>query len=306
MQQRRKRVLGLLSAFGVICIWSSFYVISRAGVQTSLTAFDVTALRFMVASLLVLPMAWRWWPRHLPWRATLLMSMCGPGAIYSVLIYLGLSHASAAYGSVFANGSIPLFTMLMAYLATRERPRVQQAVAIAVLVTGAVLVGLPGLRAGGGHVLSGVLLFLSASAILSVYLLGIRQWSLTPRQALALITLPNAALFLPAWYFWLPTGIAEASGSAILLQASFQGLGPGFLAVILFAVATTNLGPTPMAGVAAAVPASASLLALVTLGERPVAIEWVGSGVVTLGLVLLFAWRPEPRAPAVVPARDRG
>lgn len=287
-----ERILGFLSAAGVFCIWSGFLVFSRAGVQSGLTPFDLTALRFLVAGALILPFAASWWPRHLPLHATLLMSICGPGALYSILMYFGLKHSSAAYGGVFANGTLPVFTILLGFFFARQVPSRRQLVAVLILVVGAVLIGVPGLRSGGSSVVSAIAFFLAASAVLSIYFLGVRQWQVGPREALALVSLPNAVIFLPVWFFLLPSTIHQAPWSTILLQAAFQGLGPGFLAVILFSISARILGPTPSAGLAAAVPASATLLAMPVLGEIPTEIEWVGIAIVTAGLVLLLSGRP--------------
>jgi len=291
-----ERVLGYLSAAGVFCIWSGFLVFSRAGVQSGLTPFDLTALRFMVAGALILPFAVAWWPRHLPLHATLLMSICGPGALYSILMYFGLKHSSAAYGGVFANGTLPVFTILLGFFFARQMPSRRQIIAVLILVIGAVLIGVPGLRSGGSSVVSAIAFFLAASAVLSVYFLGVRQWQVGPREALALVSLPNAVIFLPVWFFFLPSTIHDAPWSTIWLQAAFQGLGPGFLAVILFSISARILGPMPSAGLAAAVPASATLLAIPVLGEIPAAIEWIGIAIVTAGLVLLLSGQSKIRS----------
>ena len=165
--------------------------------------------------------------------------------------------------------------------------------AVLILVVGAVLIGIPGLRNGGNSVVSAIALFLAASAVLSIYFLGVKHWQVEPRQALALVSLPNAMLFLPIWFFFLPSTIHDAPWSTVLLQAAFQGLGPGFLAVILFSISARILGPMPSAGLAASVPASATLLAIPVLGEIPTDIEWVGIAIVTAGLVLLLSGKSE-------------
>jgi len=283
--------VGVGSAIAVIFIWSGFIVFSRVGAITSLTAFDMTALRFGVASLLVLPFLWKWWPRHLSFKAKAIISLSGPGAIYSVLVYLGLSEASAAYGGVFANGSLPIFTMMLLVLISGERPRKAQLLAIMIIVGGGLLVAYPGMTSGGDNLLTGIVLFLSASALLSVYIIGIRRWALTPRQALALVNIPNALIFLPIWYFLLPSGLADTDPSMVVFQAAFQGIGPGFLAVVFFALAATHLGPTVTAGFSAAVPATAALLAVPVLSEMPSLLEWIGIATVTAGLALLVAKR---------------
>lgn len=283
--------IGLLSAFGVIAIWSGFIVISRAGVTSGLTPYDVAALRFTVSGAIVLPFLRKWWPRHLPVRAKIVMALSGPGAVYSLLLYQGLSNSSAAFGGVFANGSIPIFTMLLMLALTGERPGPRRLLAVAIIIAGGVLLGFGGLMSGGNDVIVGAALFLTASAVLSAYLVGVRLWSVTPRQALALVTGPSALLYLPLWWLALPSTMETAAPSMILLQAVFQGLGPGFFAVVLFALTARHLGPTPTAGVSAAVPATAAVLAVPALGEIPTTPEWIGIGVVTAGLFLLLVRR---------------
>ena len=288
---RSKFILGLGAAIVVIFIWSGFLVFSRLGVSTGMTAYDIAALRFAVAGGLVLPFARSWWPSHLPLKATIIMAASGPGAIYSIMMYLGLTEASAAYGGVFANGTLPIFTMILAALLARQAPGKSQIIASVIIVAGCLLLGFRGMTAGGPHVITGIALFLSASAILSVYIIGIRHWAVTPRQALVIINLPNALIFLPLWFFFLPSGLADAALADMVLQAAFQGLGPGFLAVICFALAAMHLGPTATSGFSASVPAAAALLAIPVLSEIPTTMEWLGIVTVTIGLVLLILRR---------------
>jgi len=285
------RKLGIASAVGVLFIWSGFIVFSRAGVTTSLTPADMTGLRFLVAGSITLPFLLKWWPRNLPWHAVCLMSLCGPGALYSMLMYWGLAQASAAYAGVFANGALPIFTVLLVAVFAATLPNRLQLTGIAVIVAGAVLLGSAGFLNSGRNVGVGIGLFLSASAVLSIYIFGVRQWQVTPRQALVLVNVPNAILFVPIWLFLLPSGLEDTGLATIVFQAAYQGLGPGFVAVILFALAATHLGPTATAGFSAAVPASAAVLAIPVLGEIPDVREWIGIGVVTLGLSLLVIKR---------------
>ena len=281
------RKLGVISAIAVIFIWSGFVVFSRAGVQSNLTAFDITALRFIVAGALTLPFALRWWPRDLSVVGVITMALCGPGALYGAMMYLGLSDASAAYAAVFANGSLPFFAVLLVFLNSRQLPRPSQMIGLGAVVIGAVLLGTSGISGQESNVGRGIALFLTASAVLSIYIFGISYWKIQPKQALAIVNIPNALVFLPIWFVALPSTLADASWGAILFQAAFQGLGPGFLALILFSLASLHLGPTITAGFSAAVPATAALLAIPVLGEVPTATSWIGIAIVCAGLALV-------------------
>jgi len=48
-------IRGALYGLAAVCIWAAFIVVSRLGVSTSLTPWDVAAIRFCVAGLLLLP-----------------------------------------------------------------------------------------------------------------------------------------------------------------------------------------------------------------------------------------------------------
>lgn len=287
----RNRPLGLAAAIGVLVIWSGFIVISRAGVQTDLTPGDITALRLIVAGLICLPFTLRWWPRHLGLVPVTIMSLCGSGALYTMLIFTGLAETSAAYAGVFTNGALPFFTVLIVTMVTGQLPGRLQVLGLVVVTAGAVLVAIAGIDGAERNALRGIALFLIAAATQSIYIFGVRHWGLTPRQALVVINVPNALVFLPTWVLFLPSGLAQTDLPTIAFQALFQGLGPGILAMILFALAAQHLGPTHTAGFSAAVPASAAVLAIPALAEVPAPLEWAGIGLVTFGLLVLVRAR---------------
>lgn len=281
--------LGLISAFAILLIWSGFLVFSRAGVRTNLTPEDMAMLRFVVAGGLTAPFVFRWWPRHLPLGVIALVALTGPGIVYCMTSYYGLAASSAAYGGVFANGTVPLFTVATIAIVTGVWPSRGQTLALAVIILGGAIFAFPGLAAAQSNPWLAISFFLVSSLVVSIYIFVLKHWQLTPRQALALVNIPNAVVFLPVWFFFLPSGIAETAPSMIAFQALFQGLGPGFVAVILFALSARHLGPTGTAGFSAAVPASAAVLAIPVLGEVLTPIEWLGVATVTCGLGLLVA-----------------
>ena len=124
--------------------------------------------------------------------------------------------------------------------------------------------------------------------MIAAYIFTLKRCGVSPKQALAVVNVPNALIFLPLWLLVLPSNLGEVPMQTVLLQAAFQGLGPGFLAVIVFAIMAFHLGATPTAAVSAAVPAAAALLAIPVLGEIPTPLEWFGIATVTVGLGLLL------------------
>ena len=282
---------GLLSGVVILLVWSGFIVFSRAGILAGLTPFDIAGLRFIVAGIIILPFAIKWWPRHLPVRIQILMSAVGPGMLNSLLMFIGLSNASAAYAGVFANGALPLFTMLISLVVLGERPKAIQIGGAMVIILGGTLVAWRGLDAGGQNLALGIALFLGAAGLIATYIWLLKFYSVTPRQALAIVNIPNTVIYLPIWLLFLPTNVTGVPFETVALQAAFQGIGPGFLAVMVFAVMAHHLGATATAGVSASVPAVAALLAVPVLGEMPTPIEWAGIAIVTAGLVLMLRAR---------------
>jgi drug/metabolite transporter (DMT)-like permease len=166
-----------------------------------------------------------------------------------------------------------------------------QLVSTGVILAGGLLVGWQGITAGGADVATGIGFFLAGSVVLSMYMVAIRVWQISPYQALAMVNIPNAAVFLPLWFFALPSGMAETETHVLIAHALFQGVGPGFCALMLFTAANYHLGAGPTAAISAAVPALAALLAIPVLGEVPSPLEWVGIAIVCTGLGLLIRAR---------------
>ena len=284
---QRSFIIGIISAVAVFCIWSGFFVVSRMGVTTALTPYDLAALRFMVAGVVTLPFVWWWWPRGLAWWQAPLLFVCGPGSIYTMVLYYGLQNAPAAYAGVFANGSIPIATMLLAAIISKDYPGPWRMLGIAVLYLGGTMVGLRGLGSGAGDVTQAIVMFVASSLLVSTYIYAISRWGLSPWNALAVVNVPNLILYLPVWYFLLPSGLNQATAEEIGLQVAFQGLGPGFFALIFFTLAAKHLGASATSGFSAAVPAGVAVLAIPVLGEAPTLMEWAGIAFVTIGLAIL-------------------
>ena len=283
--------IGLLAALGMVALWTGFVVFGRLGIVGGMTPYDIVALRFIVAGALTLPVCIAWWPRHLPLKIQAMAAICGPGAVYSILAFSGLAQTSAAHAGVFSNGSLPIAVMLLSLAVLGAVPGRAQLVSTAVILIGSLLVGWHGITAGGADVAAGIAFFVAGSVVLSMYMVAVRVWQISPYQALAMVNIPNALVFLPLWYFALPSGMAETGITVLLAHALFQGIGPGFCALMLFTVANYHLGAGPTAAISAAVPALAALMAIPVLGEIPSPLEWIGIVIVCAGLGLLIRAR---------------
>lgn len=86
------------TALAAVCIWAAFIVVSRFGVRTSLTPWDITAIRYSVAGFLLLPyLASKGLAiNRLGWLG-LLAIIVGCGAPPVLLVNAGLLFAPAAH-----------------------------------------------------------------------------------------------------------------------------------------------------------------------------------------------------------------
>ena len=284
--------LGWFGAATVLLLWSGWIVVSRLGVSQSLTVYDIGALRFLAAALVVAPFALRYWPSHLAWWKLLLLAS-GTGIPYVLFAFLGMTYAPASHAGVLMNGTLPILAAVIAWCWLREVPPPVKALGMAVILCGTLAIGWD--RSSGGvgpDAWIGHLCFLVSAALLAAYMIAGRVWGLSPMQAFVSVPLVNIAWFGPLYLFVLPKGIDRAAPSEIWLQALYQGLGPGSLGVLCFMMAVRFIGSTATAAVLAGVPAAAALIAIPVIGEWPSQVAWAGLVLVTAGIFLTSGWTP--------------
>ncbi len=300
MPSSYRHSVGWCAAFGVLLIWSAWVVISRLGVQQTLTIYDMTALRILVASLAVLPLAIRHWPTALaPWKVGLLS--LGPGVPYALFAFAGMQYAPASHAGIMMNGALPIFAAVLGWAWLHDRPGLWKCLGMAVILSGcAVIAFSPDPHQDAESAWIGDLLFLGAALTFSGYLTATKRWGVAPLQAMVSIPIVNLAWFGPVYLLFLPKSVAAAPICEILLQGLYQGLGPGIFGVLCFTTAVRSIGPMSTAAVLTGVPALAAVVAIPTLGEWPDAPIWGGIALDTCGILLAAGWRPAWRLRRVV------
>ncbi len=298
----RALIFGVLAGTGVVLLWAGWIVVTRHGVQHTLTIYDVAAFRYGIAGAIILPWAIRsrLWRGLTPFRVAVVT--LSTGAPYALLGYTGLVFAPAAHFGVFMNGLTPVFTVFVAWLWVRERIGISRSAGVVLLLAGCVLTGLDALMsAGEGLVWVGDLLLLGSAVLFALHLVTVKVWNLTLGQVLFSVCLVSGILYVPVWFAVLPSNLAAAPWDEILLQAGFQGLIPNLMGTSLVYVTIRTLGPNRAAVFTSAVPALAALIAIPALGEMPSLVAWIGIAVVTVGVLLAMGAlgrRYAARAPA--------
>jgi drug/metabolite transporter (DMT)-like permease len=277
---------------GTLCalIWGGQAVISRQSVSDGLTTADVSVLRFVTAALVLLPVALR---RCKPfpvgrlgwWRAIALTALAG--APYSLVLVGGVAFAPALHSAVITPGLIPLVAMGLACLVHGERPTPARLAGLALIVIGVALFSwdaLTGMPAREGA-WRGDLLFVLAAFMWALFGLLSKRWRADPVEVTVAICLLSV-LTVPVWAGFLPMRLAQASAGAITLQALYQGLLVGVVALALYTRAVALLGAARAALFLPLVPAVTALTGAIMLGELPSGSEVLGMAVVMGGMAL--------------------
>jgi drug/metabolite transporter (DMT)-like permease len=290
-EERRKFWRGL--ALGIVCalIWGGQAVVSRQSVADGLTAADVTIVRFLAASCVLLPFALRARPflvGELGWGRALVLTALA-GAPYSLVLVGGVAFAPALHSAVVTPGLIPLIATGLAYAVLGERPGGLKIVALGLVTGGTLLFSWEALvstpaRAGAWQ---GDLLFVLAAAMWAAFGLLSKLWGAHSIGSTATICVLSL-LSVPLWAGFFPLRLASAEASAILLQALYQGVLVGAAALFLYTRSVALLGSVRAAMFLPLVPVVAGLAAFLILGEQPSSMEILGTAIVVAGMALVL------------------
>jgi drug/metabolite transporter (DMT)-like permease len=290
-QALKNPLLGYICAGAVALIWSTWLVAARSGAQSSLTVFDLAALRYGVSAIFALPLVLYFKPWHsMPFRRIAILTfLLSP--VYILFVFGGFVYAPAAHGGIFMNGILPAFTLLIGWYWLSEKVTLVQMVGVVAIIVGASLAVADASKLSLFDSWIGDLMFVIAAIFFSVYLVVSRLWHIKTLQILMCSSVINAFIFIPVWYFLLPSGVAEASDSQLLIQVLYQGLIPNLLGLLLVATAVRHVGPAATAAFMAAVPGLGAILSLIFLGEEPGMLGWLSLAILTPGIVMVAVIR---------------
>jgi len=256
---------GYFFVAGTILIWSGFVLVARMGGTSVLNAFDITALRFGVAAIVLLPLWLFWKPVPLLNKTMLSLALTG-GIGYSLVVYSAFKYAPAAHGAVLISGLLPFFVPLMAYAFLKEPLRRHLYLALPVIAIGIICLGID-IFSRSENTLPGDLLMITSSLIWAAYTILAKRSGLGPWDMAIGGALLSAMIFLPIYLLLLPKAIGLASTNDILVQGIYQGIIVVIIAMLFYMAAITRLGPARTGACMALVPAIAGIGASLILGE---------------------------------------
>ncbi len=223
---RRRLWLGIGCGLLTSLIWGVQSVVSRQSVADGLSAADVTILRFVVASLILLPLALRRM-RPFPvgalgWRRALILTALA-GAPYALVLVGGATFAPALHASVIVPGLIPVMTVALAFLVMGERPGPVRLIGLSLVLAGIGAFGWQafGESGAGERAWIGDLFFVANAVMWSVFGLLARRWGCDAIDV-TIATCLLSLLILPVFALTMPVRLGDATWPAIPCRRSIR------------------------------------------------------------------------------------
>jgi drug/metabolite transporter (DMT)-like permease len=278
---------GAVFGLAAVSIWAGWSAITRLAVTTNLDAWDIPALRFGVAGLLLSPMLLRRGLARdrLGWPG-LAGIIVGQGAPYVLVASLGLRFAPAADLGSLSPGCMPIFVALIAATILGEKPSSMQKYGLSLILVGAlIMIGGHG-PAWNAYRTFGDAAFLMAGFLTACFTVIIRQAKLDPLHAAALVSTGSLVIYAPLYFALGGTRLVQVPLADVAFQVFFQGVAVSIVALVLYGRAVVILGAAGGSGFGALVPALSALFAIPLVGEWPNRTDWLGIVIISVGVYL--------------------
>ncbi|MDF1747786.1 MAG: DMT family transporter [Alphaproteobacteria bacterium] len=283
---------GIAFGLATAIIWGTWPVVSRFGVQQSLSALDVTMLRFLVSGLILLPFVLRRGHGGLGWGKALVLAI-GAGAPYALVTITGFSYAPAGHGGLIIPSVMLTCSTLGGWLLLKDRPNSKRLIGLVIVLSGVAVMASAGELAAAGFPMLwlGHILFACGGMFWALYTVFSRKWGADPLHATALVSVLSLVLYGPVYVMMRGTVLLHAPVEELLLQGVAQGLVAAVLALICYTKTVALLGAGRAALFAALVPGFSALFAYPALGEVPNTRHLLGLGLVSVGMILALGLR---------------
>lgn len=279
---------GALYGLAAALIWAAMIVVARLGLRTSLTPWDITALRFGVGGLLLLPYLLRKGLAYdrLGWTGVTAL-VIGCGAPMVLAVNAGLLFAPVAHAGALFPGMVPMIVALLAIPLLHETFTSAKKIGIMLMSGGVIAIvwnagGTAGLEQTIGHAL-----FIAGAFLWASYTVAMRRARLEGMHAAAIAAVGSLVLYLPVYAFVAGPSLFQAALPDIALQAFVQGFLTAVVSLVLYGRAVSILGALGGATFPALVPVMVAVLGIPALDEWPDWIDWIAIIVISTGVYVV-------------------
>ena len=225
---------GALYGLAAVSIWSGWIVVARLGLQTNLTPWDIAALRFGVAGLLLLPyvVSRGLALKRLGWIGLAAIVIGGGAPV--LLANAGLLFAPAAHAGALFPGVMPLAVALLAAALLHEPFTGAKKIGFVLILLGIVgIASAAGSAIGSGQSI-GHALFLGSAVAWACYTVAMRHARLDGLHAAGIAAVGALFLYMPVYFALEGISLAKAAmerpgASGVRAGASDSDRFAGFL-----------------------------------------------------------------------------
>ncbi|HWB49206.1 MAG TPA: DMT family transporter [Stellaceae bacterium] len=279
-------VHGALYGIASVSIWATWVLAVRLGIRTSLTPWDITAIRFGVAGLLLLPYLLKKGLAfdRLGWTG--LAGILLGGAPTVLVSYGGLVFAPAAHAASLFTALIPLYVAILAAVVLGEGFTVARRIGLALVIAGVLGIvwgagGAIGSRQNIGHAM-----FISAGLLFAGYTVAMRKARLDGLHAAAIAAVGSLITYVPVYAIISGAHLFDAPWPDLILQAFVHGILCAVISLVLWGRAVSLLGASNGSAFAALAPAITAILAIPILGEWPATSDWFAMLLISAGVYI--------------------
>jgi len=288
----RLRRLAMLAMVGSVTIYGVNFVVSRHAMLNGFTPYDLAALRFGFAGLILLPVFLRAGGLAtcggIGWGKGLALAAMS-GAPMSLLQMTALSLAPAAHGATIGPGTVAVISVVGgAFLFGANLSRQ------AVLGLGIVIAGLACFAAGASTapsnaVILGDALFLMMALLWGGYPLAVQLWRVDALVATAVLCVLSLA-YLPIYWLFLPSNLAAIPFWIVAAHAFNQAVLNMIVGLWLWGWAARTIGAGETGRFPPLIPVIGTLTAIPVLGEWPGPFQTAAVALIVAGLAAM-SWR---------------
>ena len=283
------RTQGYLFVCITMCIWGGFTILSRLNLHWHVSAWDLVAMRFAIAFIILMPvlvykkdLAFLWHPRPV------ILALTG-GLAYCLTVYTAFLHAPAAHAAIFLNGCIPLCTAVAAYLLFKQPFDKHTWLSLSIMLSALALMSYLMLHEQASAFGIGDILFFLSAVWWGIFTVLLKQWKLSAWHSMASVAIWSALIYLPIYILFIPKHFQEAEPVHLLVQGVFHGVLVVIIATLTYVAAIERLGAFKTGSIVTLAPFIAAIIAVPLLNE-PLS-PAIMCGLVGMGIGALQPWR---------------
>lgn len=272
-----------------MCIWGGFTITSRLNVLWHISPWDITALRFILAFCILMPILIYKKDTAFLWKKEpFILAMFG-GVAYCLTCYSAFNYVPAAHAAIFLNGFIPLCTAIAAYFLFRQSFDIHTWLSLSIMLCSIVVMSYLMYQATGVAFSIGDVLFFISAICWGIFTVLLRQWKISAWHAMAGVAIWSAIVYVPLYVLFFPKHLSEPSLSHLIIQTIFHGIFVVIVATITYVEAIKRLGAFKAGSIVTLAPFIAAVIAVPLLGE-PLSMAIV-CGLLGMGFGALQPWR---------------